>query len=68
GRFVFLSYGVDGTATGGSTDIGADDFDELPLDQLVVQLIADELGALNGTSGQPVATTTTIAPTTTFEQ
>jgi hypothetical protein len=68
GRFVFLSCGVDGTATGGSTDVGADDFDELPLDQLVVQLIADELGALNGTSGQSVPATTTIAPTTTFEQ
>ena len=44
GRFVFLSYGAAGSATGSGTDI--DDYDELPLDQLVVRLVADEIEAL----------------------
>jgi len=48
GRFVFLSYGVNGAATGAATDITADDYDELPLDQLVVELVRDELAALTG--------------------
>jgi len=48
GRFVFLSYGVGGSATGAATDITADDYDELPLDQLVVELVRDELDALTG--------------------
>jgi hypothetical protein len=49
GRFVFLSYGVDGdagSATGPGTDITPDDYDQLPLDQLVVRLVEDEILAL----------------------
>ncbi len=46
GRFVFMSYGVGGAATGGSTDITPDRYDELPLDQLVVRLVEDEILAL----------------------
>lgn len=69
GRFVFLSYGVGGAATGERTDISADDYDELPLDQLVVRLVEDELAALTGTAGQTSTTTTTMpVTTTTFEQ
>jgi len=70
GRFVFLSYGVDGaaTATGPSTDITSDDYDELPLDALVVRLVQDELSALTGLDVQPVPTTTVPVTTTTFEQ
>ncbi len=72
GRFVFLSYGVDGAATGESTDISPDDYDELPLDQLVVKLVEDELAALAGEGAGPQpSTTTTIDPvqtTTTVDQ
>ncbi|MEQ8839912.1 MAG: VWA domain-containing protein [Acidimicrobiales bacterium] len=72
GRFVFLSYGVAGagTATGPSSDISADDYDELPLDALVVRLVQDELEALTGDEQLPPETTTTSLPvtTTTFEQ
>ena len=72
GRFVFLSYGVDGAATGEGTDITPDDYDELALDQLVVKLVEDELAALTGGGADPQAsTTTTIDPvqtTTTIEQ
>ncbi len=71
GRFVFLSYGVDGAATGDSTDISPDDYDELPLDQLVVKLVEDELAALAGESVGSEPSTTTIDPvqtTTTIEQ
>ena len=70
GRFVFLSYGVDGasTATGPSTDITADDYDELPLDALVVRLVQDELSALTGLDLEPVSTTTVPVTTTTYEQ
>ncbi len=55
GRFVFLSYGVDGaeeTATGDLSDITPDDYDELPLDQLVVKLVQDEIQALTGEDTQ----------------
>ena len=48
-RFVFLSYGTQGAATGGSTDISSTDYEELPLDALVVRLIAEEVAALSGT-------------------
>ncbi|MEZ5247323.1 MAG: VWA domain-containing protein [Acidimicrobiales bacterium] len=70
GRFVFLSYGVDGssTATGDRTDITADDYDELPLDALVVRLVQDELSALTGDDAAPVPTTTAPITTTTYEQ
>ena len=49
--FVFLAYGDGGTATGEGTDITEADFDELPLDQLVVRLVEDELAALGSTGG-----------------
>ena len=69
GRFVFLSYGAGGsTATGDVTDITADDYDELPLDALVVRLVQDELSALTGVEAQPVPTTTAPITTTTYEQ
>ena len=48
-RFVFLSYGAQGAATGDATDISSTDYEELPLDALVVRLIAEELAALTGT-------------------
>ena len=51
-RFVFLSYGAQGAATGVSTDISSTDYEELPLDALVVRLIAEELAALSGTPVQ----------------
>ena len=56
-RFVFLSYGALGAATGGSTDIAATDYEELPLDALVVRLIAEELAALSGTTVEVPPTT-----------
>ena len=68
GRFVFLSYGVGGSATGGGTDITPDDYDELPLDQLVVRLVEDEINALTGGEPTPVTTTTAPVTTTTYEQ
>ena len=58
-RFVFLSYGASGAATGSSTDIASTDYEELPLDALVVRLIAEELAALSGT---PVEVPPTTAP------
>jgi hypothetical protein len=57
-RFVFLSYGAQGAATGGATDISSTDYEELPLDALVVRLIAEEVAALSGTPVElPPATT-----------
>ncbi len=56
-RFVFLSYGAQGAATGDATDIASTDYEELPLDALVVRLIAEELAALTGTQANvPPAT------------
>ena len=55
-RFVFLSYGAAGAATGGSTE-------ELALDDLVVRLVAEELAALTGDSAvvpPPTPTTSTV--------
>jgi von Willebrand factor type A domain-containing protein len=48
-RFVFLSYGAQGAATGDATDITSTDYEELPLDALVVRLVAEEVAALSGT-------------------
>ncbi len=45
GRFVFLSYGSGETATGAGSDVGERDWEELPLDQLVVRLVAEDLAA-----------------------
>jgi von Willebrand factor type A domain len=58
-RFVFLSYGAEGAATGASTDIASTDYEELPLDALVVRLVAEELAAL---SGVPLEVPTTTNP------
>ncbi|MEM7142778.1 MAG: VWA domain-containing protein [Actinomycetota bacterium] len=69
GRYVFLSYGVGGAATGGSSDITTQDYDELPRDQLVVRLVQDELAALTGVEpGQGQAPPTTTVPVTTTTQ
>ena len=48
GRFVFLTYGVDGASPGDSTPMSVerDQYSVLPLDELVVQLVADELEPL----------------------
>jgi hypothetical protein len=63
-RFVFLSYGAAGAATGGSTDIATTDYEELALDDLVVRLVGEELAALTGRrfEAPPGATTTTTRP------
>ena len=50
-RYVFLTYGAAGRATGGSTDITELDYEELSLDYLIVRLISEELEALTGTRG-----------------
>lgn len=63
--FVFLSYGAGGAATGESTDISSTDYEELPLDELVVRLIAEELGALAGPDAPPPTVPSTTAPPTT---
>jgi hypothetical protein len=65
-RFVFLSYGAGGAATGGSTDIDPTDYEELSLDDLVVRLVTEELAALTGDETQvpppPSTTSTTTIP------
>jgi Mg-chelatase subunit ChlD len=49
-RFVFLSYGAAGAgpSTGESTNIDTSDYEELSLDDLIVRLVAEEVGARNG--------------------
>ena len=47
-RYVFLTYGTEGRATGASTDIDQRDYEELSLDDLIVRLVAEELAALHG--------------------
>ena len=64
-RFVFLSYGAGGAATGPSTDIDSTDYEELALDDLVVRLVAEEVAALTGDQAvvpPPTPTTTTNPP------
>ena len=64
-RFVFLSYGAGGAATGPSTDIDSTDYEELALDDLVVRLIAEEVAALTGSDTvvpDPTPTTSTTPP------
>lgn len=62
-RFVFLSYGADGqggAAVGGQSDISGLDYEELPLDGLVVRLISEEVASLTGgQQGQPTQQVTT---------
>lgn len=62
-RFVFLSYGAEGAATGENTDIATTDYEELSLDELVVRLVGEELAHLSG--GSTTTTTTTPPQTTT---
>ncbi len=47
-RFVFLSYGAGGSAAlGTATDISDADYNELPLNDLIVRLVMEELEPLN---------------------
>ena len=46
GRYVFLTYGAGGRATGDATDIGERDYEELSLDDLIVRLVTEEVDAL----------------------
>ena len=62
GRFVFLTYGAGGSATGAATDIRSTDYEELSLDDLVVRLVSEELDALTGTTTTAPSTTTTNPP------
>ncbi|MEZ5377443.1 MAG: vWA domain-containing protein [Acidimicrobiales bacterium] len=64
-RFVFLTYGVGGAALGESSDIESIDYEELPLEDLLVRLIAEELADLTGTD---VALPPAQSTTTTTEQ
>ncbi len=62
-RFVFLSYGVGGAAVGESSDIESVDYEELPLEDLLVRLIAEELSDLGGGDIEiptPSTTSTTV--------
>lgn len=64
-RFVFLSYGVGGAAVGESSDIASTDYEELPLEDLLVRLISEELSDL---VGGDVAAPPSETTTTTFDQ
>ena len=56
-RYVFLTYGAEGRATGAASDIDQRDYEELSLDDLIVRLVAEELAALGGaTSAEAPAT------------
>ena len=46
GRYVFLTYGAGGRATGEATDITERDYEELSLDDLIVRLVTEEIAAL----------------------
>jgi hypothetical protein len=58
GRFNFLTYGADGVSPGDQTTQHVDDYSVLSLDELVVQLVKDELGAISA-APDPVTTTST---------
>ena len=61
-RYVFLTYGAGGRATGAATDIDQRDYEELSLDDLIVRLVAEELAALAGPADEapdPETTDTT---------
>ena len=58
-RYVFLTYGAGGRATGSATDIDQRDYEELSLDDLIVRLVAEELAALaEPTNAEPDSETT----------
>ncbi len=63
GRFVFLTYGAAGSATGPSTDIATTDYEELSLDELVVRLVGEELAALTGQPFVAPSPSSTVPPT-----
>jgi len=63
GRFVFLSYGAAGAATGASTDIESTDYEELSLDDLIVRLVTEELAALTGADPVPDSVPDTVVTT-----
>ena len=52
-RYVFLTYGAAGRATGATTDIDQRDYEELSLDDLIVRLVAEELADLLGPTETP---------------
>lgn len=62
-RFVFMSYGAAGAATGSGTNIAPTDYEEMSLDDLVVRLIQEELAA-RGDGSDPAPTSTTTVPAT----
>jgi len=63
GRFVFLSYGAAGAATGASTDIESTDYEELSLDDLIVRLVTEELAVLTGVDPVPDTIPDTVVTT-----
>jgi von Willebrand factor type A domain len=61
GRYVFLTYGAAGRATGEASDISEVDYEELALNDLIVRLVAEELADLTGDGSiVPKPTTTSI--------
>ena len=67
GRFVFLSYGVGGAALGPSTDIDSVDYEELPLEDLLVRLVTEQLAELTGGDVRPAPPSTPIPTTSTTD-
>ncbi|MDE0370562.1 MAG: VWA domain-containing protein [bacterium] len=57
-RYVFLTYGAEGRATGSATDIDQRDYEELSLDDLIVRLVAEELADLHGPADAETPETT----------
>ena len=51
-RYVFLTYGAAGSATGPSTDIHEQEYESLSLDDLVVRIISEEIESLGTTATQ----------------
>jgi len=47
-RYVFLTYGAGGRATGDGSSISERDYEELSLNDLIVRLVAEEIAALTG--------------------
>ena len=64
-RYVFLTYGAEGRATGASSDINELDYEELSLDDLIVRLVAEELAALTGPTDDEPAPSRNQHPKTT---
>ncbi len=63
GRYVFLTYGAAGRATGEASDISEVDYEELALNDLIVRLVAEELADLTGDGTiVPKPSTTTSVP------